>query len=72
MLSSEVLLQSIQSAPSGLNIAGIMTRHPELARRTTQLWLNEPDLTPRAVAKQLRKLKWPLLTLLKNELDQNA
>lgn len=41
MLSPEELLQNLQSSPGGLSITDILTRHPELARRTAQRWLNE-------------------------------
>ncbi|MVF24178.1 Fic family protein [Methylocaldum sp. BRCS4] len=41
MPTPEELLKSIQSAPEGLSIATILARHPGLARRTAQRWLNE-------------------------------
>ncbi|MBK1674750.1 cell filamentation protein Fic [Ectothiorhodospira shaposhnikovii] len=41
MPSPEELLESIRSAPEGLSIAAILDRHPGLARRTAQRWLNE-------------------------------
>lgn len=41
MSTPEELLKSIQSAPDGLSITAILTRHPGLARRTAQRWLNE-------------------------------
>jgi fido (protein-threonine AMPylation protein) len=41
MPTPEDLLKSIQSAPGGLSIADLLTRHPELARRTAQRWLNQ-------------------------------
>lgn len=41
MPTPEELLKSIQSAPEGLSIAAILARHPGLARRAAQRWLNE-------------------------------
>lgn len=41
MVTREELLQILQSSPGGLSITDILTRHPELARRTAQRWLNE-------------------------------
>lgn len=41
MPKSEDLFKSIQSAPEGLSVADILARHPGLARRTAQRWLNE-------------------------------
>lgn len=35
------LFECIQSAPEGLSVADILARHPGLARRTAQRWLNE-------------------------------
>ncbi len=41
MATPEELLKSIQSVPEGLSIAAILSRHPGLARRTAQRWINE-------------------------------
>lgn len=41
MPTPEDLLESIQSTPEGLSVTDLLTRHPGLARRTAQRWLNE-------------------------------
>lgn len=41
MPSPEELFKSIQASPEGSSIAAILARHPGLARRTAQRWLNE-------------------------------
>ncbi len=41
MPSPEDLLKSIQASPGALSVAAILARHPRLARRTAQRWLNE-------------------------------
>jgi fido (protein-threonine AMPylation protein) len=41
MTSPEELFASIRSTPEGLSIAAILDRHPGLARRTAQRWLND-------------------------------
>lgn len=41
MPSPEELLKSIQASLEGPSIAAILARHPGLARRTAQRWLNE-------------------------------
>ncbi|MFA5663746.1 Fic family protein [Castellaniella sp.] len=40
MPSPEDLLETIQGSPEGLSVAELLARHPGLARRTAQRWLN--------------------------------
>ncbi len=47
MTSSETLLEDIRSAPGGMSVSEILGRHPGLARRTAQRWLNELVATGR-------------------------
>ncbi|TXT37280.1 MAG: filamentation induced by cAMP protein fic [Comamonadaceae bacterium] len=41
MPTSNPLLQSIQSAPSGLTLTELLAQHPTVARRTVQRWLSQ-------------------------------
>ncbi len=41
MQTPDELLQSVGNHPEGISIADILAKHPELARRTVQRWLNE-------------------------------
>ena len=41
MSAATVLLKSIQESPAGAGLAELLTRHPDVARRTAQRWINQ-------------------------------
>lgn len=41
MPAAAKLLKSIQSSTTGLTLAGLLVRHPKLARRTVQRWISQ-------------------------------